>query len=190
MKKKILVSVVATSLLIGSVFGGTLAYLMDTTDEVKNTFTVGDVSIELAETTHDFKMVPSVEIAKDPVVTVDKDSEASWIFVKVEESDNLDDFIQYSIASGWTELETGVYYREFTPVENATSDTEYHVLTNDKVLTLASVTKEKLEALTADTMPTLTFTAYAIQKADFIETVDGKTGVQRAWDAVKTNPAN
>ena len=99
---------------MAGVVGGTLAWLTDQTDEVKNTFTVGDINIGLTETTADYKMVPGNTIAKDPTVTVKANSEACWLFVQVTESTDLKDFITYAIAEGWTALPgvDGVYYRE------------------------------------------------------------------------------
>ena len=73
MKKKILALVLALTLLVAGVVGGTLAWLTDRTAEVKNTFTVGDINIGLTETTADYKMVPGNTIAKDPTVTVKSD---------------------------------------------------------------------------------------------------------------------
>ena len=114
MKKKTLALVLALTLLVAGVVGGTLAWLTDRTAEVKNTFTVGDINIGLTETTTDYKMVPGNTIAKDPTVTVKANSEACWLFVKVTKSENLDTFITYAIAEGWTALPgvDGVYYRE------------------------------------------------------------------------------
>lgn len=114
MKKKTLALVLALTLLVAGVVGGTLAWLTDRTAEVKNTFTVGDINIGLTETTTDYKMVPGNTIAKDPTVTVKANSEACWLFVQVTESENLDTFITYAIAEGWTALPgvDGVYYRE------------------------------------------------------------------------------
>ena len=54
MKKKTLALVLALTLLVAGVIGGTLAWLTDQTDEVKNTFTVGDINIDLTETTTDY----------------------------------------------------------------------------------------------------------------------------------------
>ena len=45
MKKKTLALVLALTLLVAGVVGGTLAWLTDQTAEVKNTFTVGDINI-------------------------------------------------------------------------------------------------------------------------------------------------
>ena len=46
-----LIAVLALTLLIGCSLGGTIAWLMDKTETVTNTFTVGDINIDLTETT-------------------------------------------------------------------------------------------------------------------------------------------
>lgn len=201
MKKKILVSVVATSLLIGSVIGGTLAYLTDTTQQVTNTFTVGQVDISLTETEGDittdngkviassFKMIPGNSIAKDPTVTVEAGSEASWLFVEITKSTNFDTFMEYTMAEGWTQFTDangdpveGLYYREVSDltVANAT-DEVYHVIAGDNVTVKVGVTTEQMDALTDATYPTLTFKAYAVQK-------DNVATPQAAWAAIQ-NPS-
>ncbi len=165
MKKKTLALVLALTLLVAGVVGGTLAWLTDQTAEVKNTFTVGDINIGLTETTADYKMVPGNTIAKDPTVTVKANSEACWLFVKVTESANLDDFITYAIAEGWTALPgvDGVYYRE---VPASAADQTFSVLAGDAVTVKSDVTRTMLETAKTDA-PTLTFKAYAIQKDHF-----------------------
>ena len=65
MKKKILASVVAVALVACCVIGGTLAWLTDKTDSKVNTFTVGDVNIDLTETTTTYKILPGTEIRPD-----------------------------------------------------------------------------------------------------------------------------
>ena len=165
MKKKTLALVLALTLLVAGVVGGTLAWLTDQTAEVKNTFTVGDINIGLTETTADYKMVPGNTIAKDPTVTVKANSEACWLFVQVTKSENLDTFISYDIAEGWTALSgvDGVYYRE---VPASTADQTFSVLADDAVTVKSNVTKTMLETAKTDA-PTLTFKAYAIQKDHF-----------------------
>lgn len=163
MKKKTLALVLALTLLVAGVVGGTLAWLTDRTAEVKNTFTVGDINIGLTETTADYKMVPGNTIAKDPTVTVKANSEACWLFVKVTESTDLKDFITYTIANGWTKLQDGVYYRE---VPASAADQTFSVLTGNTVTVNNTVTKTMLETAKTDA-PTLTFQAYAIQKDHF-----------------------
>lgn len=66
MKKKTLALVLALTLLVAGVVGGTLAWLTDQTAEVKNTFTVGDINIGLTETTTDYKMVPATPSPRTP----------------------------------------------------------------------------------------------------------------------------
>ena len=165
MKKKTLALVLALTLLVAGVVGGTLAWLTDQTAEVKNTFTVGDINIGLTETTTDYKMVPGNTIAKDPTVTVKANSEACWLFVKVTESTDLKDFITYAIAEGWTALSgvDGVYYRE---VPASAADQTFSVLAGDAVTVKSDVTRAMLETAKTDA-PTLTFKAYAIQKDHF-----------------------
>ena len=81
MKKKVL-SIVAVVLVLCCAIGGTLAWLTDRTNPVVNTFTVGDINIELKESENlNLKMVPGNTIAKDPKVTVKADSEACYLFV-------------------------------------------------------------------------------------------------------------
>lgn len=177
MKKKTLALVLALTLLVAGVVGGTLAWLTDQTTEVKNTFTVGDINIGLTETTADYKMVPGNAIAKDPTVTVKANSEACWLFVKVTESENLDTFITYAIAEGWTALPgvDGVYYRE---VPASAADQTFSVLADNAVTVKSDVTRTMLETAKTDA-PTLTFKAYAVQK-------DNVASASDAW--AKVNP--
>lgn len=110
MKTKKLMAAVAVALTLCVTIGGTLAWLTDTTDEVENTFTVGDVDIKLDEakvgedgkeltgkeaervTSNTYKLYPGKEYDKDPKVTVvaedetvegSKDSEDCYVFVTV-----------------------------------------------------------------------------------------------------------
>lgn len=175
MKKKTLALVLALTLLVAGVVGGTLAWLTDRTAEVKNTFTVGDINIGLTETTTDYKMVPGNTIAKDPTVTVKAESEACWLFVQVTESTNLKDFITYAIAEDWTKLQDGVYYRE---VPASAADQTFSVLKGDAVTVKDTVTKAMLTAKDFAN-PTLTFKAYAVQK-------DNVASASDAW--AKVNP--
>ena len=176
MKKKIVICALSIAVIICCAVGGTFAWLTTQTGEVRNTFTIGNIDITLAETTSDFKMIPGESIAKDPVVTVKANSEACWLFVKVTESDNLDSFISYSVDSGWTALTgvSGVYYREVAAVS---ADSSFDVLTGNAVTVKDTVTKTMMDALTDNTLPTLTFKAYAIQKSGF-------DTVEAAWAKV------
>ena len=199
MKKKTLALVLALTLLVAGVVGGTLAWLTQKTDSVVNTFTYGDINITLGETTgSNYKIIPGVDLKKDPKVTVLANSEACWLFVKVEEN-NWPDFkdgtarkVDYAIATGWTKL-TGVegvddvYYREVAAT-GATAQ-EFYVLAgkgttgdlvNGVVTVSENLTKTEVNSITAGTQPTLTFTAYAVQK-------DGVTSVTDAWAKASAN---
>lgn len=184
---KTLVALLSLVLLLGCSLGGTLAWLSDSTDPVINTFTVGDVNIELDETTGtEYKIVPGVDIDKDPFVTVVDGSEACWLFVKIEESANWPAELTYSVVTGtegWAALEgeTGVYYRE-VDAETAKAGHEYPVLEGDKVTVSDTLTKSELQEL-ASNNPTLTFTAYAVQQ-------EGVDTPQEAWDIAKDASAS
>lgn len=172
--------ILALMLVVGISVGATIAWLTAKTDPVVNTFTVGDINITLEETTKDYKIVPGVDIDKDPVVTVLADSEACWLFVEIDEAnwptateeDGTTRKVEYEVADGWTELKDGVYYRE---VDASDVDQEFAVLKDNQVTVSGTLTKAEVEAIT--TNPTLTFTAYAIQK-------EGFASAEAAWDEV------
>lgn len=178
---KLVVAMLAVTLLIGCAIGGTVAWLTANTAPVVNTFTYGDINITLDETTgSNYKIIPGVDITKDPKVTVKKDSEACWLFVKVEEAGTfVTDKVTYSIDTGWTKLTSvtgvdNVYYREVNAV---TADTNFAVLKGNKVTVSDTLTKEDIQNITN---PTLTFTAYAVQK-------DGISTAADAWAKVSTS---
>ena len=89
---------------VGGWVFGTVAWLTDTAGPVNNVFSVGNVKIGLTETTTEFKMVPGIDIDKDPVVTVKANSEDAWLFVKVEENASLASYLTYAVDTGWTAL--------------------------------------------------------------------------------------
>ena len=96
-RNALLLTFCAVLLVVASVMG-TIAYLTST-DAVKNTFTVGNVSIKLdeAKVTEDgkpvegadrvhengYKLLPGLTYTKDPTVTVENGSEASYVRMKV-----------------------------------------------------------------------------------------------------------
>ena len=100
--KALLLTMCAVVLVIGSVFG-TIAYLTDA-DSVTNTFSVGSVSLKLDEAKVDemgkpdgtnrwqptetdkeqeYHLLPGHTYTKDPTVTVDTDSEESYVRMMV-----------------------------------------------------------------------------------------------------------
>ena len=184
--KKTLITILATILVFGCAVGTTFAWLMDKTDPVVNTFTVGDIDITLEETgttdnAKSFKMVPGQEIEKDPIVTVLKDSEACWLIVKLAKSANANNFLTIEVADGWDVVDAaeGVYARE---VAASDADQEFQVLKDNKVTVKDTVKKSAMDTLDASTYPTLTVTAYAVQK-------EAAASASAAW-ALAQNDAN
>jgi hypothetical protein len=178
---KALVLLLAAVLLFGCAAGGTLAWLVTKSATVTNTFTTSDINIKLEETKKDFKMVPGADIAKDPKVTVLANSEDCYVYVKIEKTANFDTYMTYAVADGWTTVETGTNEETDTNYvvigRTAQADETFDILQDNVVHVLDSVTKAMME--TAKTAaPTLTFTAYAIQKQGF-------ESVEAAWDEAK-----
>ena len=197
--KKTILTIVCTILVCTCVMGTTLAYLVDKTDPIKNTFTVGDINIELKETKGEgtdyaksFKMIPGSTIAKDPTITVKAGSEKCYLFVEIIESSNFDDFMTYEVelgalpTEGWTEFKKSnadgtistVYYWVIN--EDTEEDTPYEILKGNVVTVKSSVTKEMGKEIRDDLtkVPTLTFIAYAVQYTAL--TVD------QAWTVAQT----
>lgn len=181
--KKLAVMLASLTLVLCTVIGGTLAWLVTETDPVVNTFTYGDINITLRETdtnkdgdndpnTNTYPMVPGHTITKDPKVTFMANSEDAWLFVKLQKTTNFDDFMTYEMANGWTKLDNvdGVYYRE---VSKAAQDAEFAVIKDDTVTVKGEVTKGMLNALDANgatNYPKLTITVYAVQRDNNIAT--------------------
>lgn len=181
MKKylKVLMIVALAVLLVGTTFAATYAWLTAKTDTIVNTFTAGNISITLNETTGTkYKMVPGVNIEKDPKVTVEAKSEKCWLFVKIKEENFkvTEDgteiaLMSYAIAAGWTKLEDGVYYRQ---VESDDVNQEFYIIEGNKITVDGARTKEQFKLLDTK-IPSLTITAYAVQ-------FEGIADVSTAWD--------
>ena len=200
----------ALVLAIGCAVGGTLAWLISKTDPVVNTFTYGDINIELYEHEYNagennletkkatkvdnYKIIPGVDLPKDPTVEVKANSEACWLFVKVEEENwpafvdaNKTKKVSYSIADGWRKgdgksIPQNVYYRE-VEAAIAKAGVSYYILKGDTTYANGVVTVSenltKAEVNSIATQPKLTFTAYAVQK-------DGSTNAADAWAKIPT----
>lgn len=184
-----LVLVLALALIVGVAGGATFAWLTATSDTVTNTFTYGDINITLEENTgSDYKIIPGVDIKKDPLVTVKAGSEACWLFVKVDEENwptltyvdggTTVRKVKYDIADGWakgdgTSIPANVYYREVAAKDAAQ---EFPVLKDNKITVSNTLTKIEINEKLTGT-PKLSITAYAIQK-------DGMDTAAEAWAAI------
>lgn len=188
---RVLVMAVALTLIIGGIIGGSVAWLTAKTEPVVNTFTYGDIDITLTETTGEsYKIIPGVDISKNPKVAVTANSEACWLFVKVKQTGTfVEGEVTYSVITGengWakgdgTSIPANVYYREVSAAD-AEQGVSYNILSGndtypDGVITVSdTLTKENIESITN---PTLTFTAYAVQK-------DGVADAATAWAKVNS----
>ena len=116
MSKKKIISLCLVVCLLATAIGGTLAYFTDTDNQVKNTFTVGNVSIDLTETNkingvevtgNAFENVmPGTEITKTAVVT-NNSSEAAYVRVVVRATNQeelyalLEKYSETDVFVGW-----------------------------------------------------------------------------------------
>lgn len=180
---KIAALIAAIVLFIGCTAGGTVAWLVSKPTAITNVFTVGNINAELTETKKEFKIVPGVNITKNPIATVKANSENCYLFVELTEEnwptftekDSTTRKVKYGIADGWTELESehGVYYREVTKKD---TDQPFDVLKGNKVTVSSTLTKENADAITGD--PKLTVAVYAVQK-------EGMGSAADAWETAK-----
>ena len=183
--KALVLSLCAVLLVAVSVFT-TIAFLKSS-DSVNNTFTVGKVAITLDEAKVDgygntieeadrvkantYKLIPGHEYVKDPIVHFAADSEASYLFVKIENgladieaATKIADQIK---ANGWTALDgvNGVYYKTAS-ANNTSAAIDYPVFESFKL------TDDAVVSNYADAK--INVTAYAIQ-------ADGFTTAAAAW---------
>lgn len=205
-KNKSLVLVLALVLLLGVSVGGTLAWLTAQTDEVKNTFTSAklfdDAATEFTLWEHEatdsdgdgvytldtnsevpsntYKVLPGVNIPKDPTVDIVDLQENAYLYIKV--TSNLPNTLSYSIDDdNWESLTgtTGVWvYKGEHAVDNVIkpTDTEHHTFT---VNILTQETDGTAITVASDYSGTnsveLTFNAYMVQAA-------GTGTAAEAWD--------
>lgn len=196
-KKVLVLSLCAVMLVTASVLG-TMAYLTST-DEVVNTFTVGNVAITLDETDVDnstpgdndrdkanaYKLIPGHEYGKDPIVHVDTNSEDCVLFVKVANEitaiEDADKSVESQMAAnGWevVDANNGIYV-----YGSATAPTVVSGGSNTAVFetfTVAGTVDNTTLASYAN--KTITVTAYAVQADGF----SGKTASE-IWAAAGLN---
>lgn len=180
--KKILALLLCAALLVVASVAGTLAYLSDN-DTATNTFTVGNVEIELKEfevnkqtgeqtqiqvdNLEDLELVPGRTIKKNPFILVDGNSEDCWLFVKIE--NNLGDAITITGLTNWIPVEghSGYYQYKTTVAAGA----------NIPVFESITVATEKTYAeLNGINNKNIVITAYAVQAEGVAQ--------QDAWGAL------
>lgn len=171
--KKIIVTVLAVILLIGCAVGGTLAWLSAQSEAVTNTFSVGNITIQLWEhelkdgvldtdsevTENDgYKIVPGATQGKDPFVRVKESSEKCYVYVCI--NNELGTNVSYNIdTSKWTEI----------PVNEA----------NMKLYRLAEIVDASAADVTATVFSQITYSGDITE--DTIGNLDGKKLIVNAF---------
>ena len=178
----------ALTMVVGCAVDGTVAWLVSKSGTSVSTFTLGDINIGLTDESgsQPLKIIPGVDIKRSLKVTVEPNSEACWLFVKVEGT-NWPAKVSYSVAEetgGWEPLSVsdypGVYYREVS-AGTANQGNWYRV--TGVVTVSKDLTKAEINSIANGIQPQLSFTAYAVQR-------DGIDNVVEAWKAANPAPAN
>ena len=131
---KLLALLVVMALLIGGAVGGTLAWLIDKTDPVVNTFTAGDINITLDEPNFDsttaYKILPGDTILKDPTVTVEAGSEDCYVrmFMMVMWDEAADGHFDGEESVDWYEFNSDWYKGSIDLIDKTANATRGHVI--------------------------------------------------------------
>ena len=172
--KALAVFACAIALVAGSV-AATLAYLTDT-ETVTNTFTVGNVSITLTDTSTDeylstdgsYKLVPGHIYGKTATISVVEGSEDCYLFVKLD--NGLGEAATFAVdTENWVAVpnETNVYaYKAIAKAKDTcVISAPFTLASNADVEELASAT--------------ISVTAYAVQ-------ADGFEDAEDAWEKAES----
>lgn len=172
--RKLVLLVACIALVAGLAIGGTIAWLVDDTDPVVNTFTPAGIEIELTETPNDGEnwtahLIPGKEYPKNPHVAVldgvGQTDVDVYLFVKFEATTSAT-YLEYTSnldGDDWDLVtgETDVYWRR---VNVGDSVKGWDLLDGNKV-TVKNLTEAQMPSSTESV--TMTYTAYAIQVEGF-----------------------
>lgn len=208
MKKKLVTGALIAAFGAVAITGGTLAYFTDT-EEATNTFAVGNVDITLTEpewSENSAKLIPGREIAKNPTITVEEDSERAYTFMKVRLSDDFVDLLTAYATEKQINLTTEVGQKALIDAwfDSAVGPKIMSIdLTNNSVILGVLSPKDPGQSVTyfdAVTVPAdvdgtmikengnyeIYITAYAIQAEGFENTHNGDKHADRqaAYDAL------
>ena len=198
--RKILAVICMMALVVCISVGATIAYLTSQ-DTVVNTFTVGQVGIELWETdvdeddnkadnhpeknldkANEYHLLPGHEYVKDPTVYVDATSEDCYLYVKVinditDIEDEANTVAAQIEANGWKPLQDvdNVYWKLYDKDEEG-AKLDHLVFSTFKIAG-EGVDNSKLadyasKTENGTTSNVIAVTAYAIQKDGFNNEVD------------------
>lgn len=170
---KMLLAVVSVFTILVSCVSGSLAWLTASSAPSVSAFSVGKIDVTLTDSMNSADntaavLIPGTTIPRDPYVTVKGGSVDCWLFVRVDAANGAGECLDWTPVEGWSKLESGigetgttVYYREVT----ASADAQTFQVVKDGMLTVKSdLTRTQLASMNT---PTLSFTAYAFQRAGF-----------------------
>lgn len=205
MRKKSLMTMTAGLVLVGAAgLGATLAYLSDVTGPVTNTFTFSQTGITIkldevevdeysriimkdgeekrTETGNNYQnIIPGLTVAKDPTVTVDKNSLNCNVFVSVTNANAEDVLVIDDLnADAWSEVDPADYNL------TAADDTTYYVYMGNKATeevkeagdSFAVVAKSNEQVVLEDVFTTVTFGTDIDEDTDFVPVIIKAAAVQ------------
>lgn len=197
-RNRILLTALAALLLVVVAVGGTMAWLVDSTEAVTNTFTTAGIDIDLDETEDDWskKLIPGNTYTKDPVVSINRDvtDVDIWLYVEITDESAARYLSTYDFAlDSWKNdltNEPNVYYIEVKATENTGDgctketctavDPHWHLITGDTITVNENLVKAGTTTEGALVMPSgdvkLEYKAYAIQSAN--------RTAQEGWDTL------
>ena len=152
-----------------------MAWLTASTPTVTNTFTIGDINIDLKESVYssetgalttetttvgnsNYKFVPGDVLPKDPKVTVTAGSEKGYLFIKIKEVNNSIDNVQKVVnwtidtnaETGWKAYQSANgahYYYRIVDASKAQTDVSFDILNGNIVRISPDVTKEMVPVI-------------------------------------------
>lgn len=207
MKKRTMIFITAMVLLFAIVTGSTLAYMTQTTETVKNTFTYGSVVIALDEgkvdtstgkhidsgatrvTENSYRLYPGSVYDKDPTIYVGNakgsiESEDCYLFVKVVnpikalEADGDTTIAKQMEALGWVELDATNGIYYYDGVKQGKNDTTKTVSNGETIKVFNTVTINPKATFSGSYNP-VTVTAFAVQ-------AEGFSSANEAWTKLGT----
>lgn len=181
-KSKVLLTLACAVLLIAASVMGTMAWLT-ASQTVTNTFTVGNVTITMDETSvnggdrvtaNQYHLVPGETYTKDPIIHVGANSDSCYLFVKVENglsaieanTDGRPTISSQMTSKGWKQL-SGVdnvwYYA-------GSDNTLKAVNKSENITVFEHVYLADNAEVSAYAEATIVVTAYAIQSSNVSST--------------------
>ena len=194
--KKTLTIVMAMVLVAAVAITGTLAYMSTQSGTVTNTFTFGNMSITLKESPvddngkkvtgdlvdkNDYIVIPGAEVDKEPIVTVNANSESCWVYVGIQNNVLVDgkevaDYKSYIVDANWEKVEDAALaakhvtvYKHKTAVANSATDTPLSAVFTKVKFDGEKITLDNIDDLQNST---IVIKAYAHQSESLDSTFD------------------